>query len=68
MHNDETPGRQPTKTYVRTKEAREDVLGGVSRSWFWRVTRDDPDAPKPYRLNGVCLWKVEELVKWIESK
>ena len=58
---------EPRKEFVRTRGATGFL--GVSKSWFWNHVKNDPDAPKPFRVGGgVLLWKISDLRAWVESK
>ena len=35
--------------------------GGVSRTWLWRRKSDNPEFPKPVKINGRKFWKIEAL-------
>ena len=51
--------------YARAGEAHE-VLG-ISRTSFWRLTKK-PDFPKKITLSGAVVYKISELVEWVDAQ
>lgn len=47
-------------------DARAAALVGISRVWFQRARREGV-GPKVYRVGRRCLYRVDELVRWVES-
>jgi predicted DNA-binding transcriptional regulator AlpA len=44
------------------------ILGGVSKSTFWRFTKE-PDFPQPrYLTPTLKMWPEDELVKWRDAR
>ena len=42
---------------------------GASRSHVWRLTKGDPDFPKPIRLStGLTVWDEQQIDAWIETR
>lgn len=44
-------------------------LTGLSRASVWRLSREDPHFPKPFRLShSTTAWDEQEIVSWIETR
>ncbi len=53
------------KKYIRATKAHE--ILDVSRTKFWRLTKHD-DFPKKRNLFGSVVYKIQELIEWVDSK
>jgi predicted DNA-binding transcriptional regulator AlpA len=57
-----------TRKLIREKHLREQKLGGISRSTFFRRFRHHKDAPKPVNTpDGMLAWWEDEWDGFLES-
>lgn len=44
-------------------------LGDIGQATLWRLSKDDPAFPKPFKLSaGVTVWDESELDAWLLTK
>ncbi len=65
--NDNHPNSVAHTRAIRLDRVRD--LTGVSGSTIWRLSLNDPDFPKPFKLSaGITVWNEGEIFAWLDAK